>query len=187
MATSIQIKRGVTAKVSAYVPLEGELVLDLTTKKLFAGDGTTPGGNPVVGSRKGVTDGSSAPAGEIGEVLSASSNSNPVTLTSGSASNLVQLTLTPGDWDVRGVGRFDPSTGSINAVSASWNTTSGTFAGFPDNSQVQGISAGGTQQILAPVKRINVTTNTVIYLVGLAVFNSGTCAGKGFIEARRIR
>ncbi|QGY29758.1 hypothetical protein [Pantoea cypripedii] len=187
MATSIQIKRGATAKVAAYTPLEGELVLDLTTKKLYVGDGLTAGGNQIVASRKGVTDGTDAAAGEIGEVLSASSNATPVTLTSGTASNLIQLTLTPGDWDIRGVGRFEPSVGSVTAVSASWNTTSATFAGFPDNAQLQGITAGGTQQIPAPIKRMNITTNTIIYLVGLAVFTSGTCAGKGFIEARRVR
>lgn len=50
MATLLQLKRGVTAKVQAYTPLEGELVLDTTTKELRVGDGTTPGGNtPTMG------------------------------------------------------------------------------------------------------------------------------------------
>lgn len=50
MANVLQIKRGVTAKVQAYTPLDGELVLDTTTKELRVGDGTTPGGNiPTTG------------------------------------------------------------------------------------------------------------------------------------------
>ncbi|MGL3999860.1 hypothetical protein ACR3LR_08575 [Pantoea eucalypti] len=47
MATSIQIKRGATAKVAAYTPLNGELVLDTTKNSLVAGDGSTAGGIPL--------------------------------------------------------------------------------------------------------------------------------------------
>lgn len=47
MAASIQVKRGTTAKVAAYTPLSGELVLDTTTNKLIAGDGSTAGGKPL--------------------------------------------------------------------------------------------------------------------------------------------
>lgn len=47
MATSIQIKRGVTAKVAAYTPMSGELVLDTTKVSLVAGDGQTLGGIPL--------------------------------------------------------------------------------------------------------------------------------------------
>lgn len=50
MATILQLKRGVTAQVQAYTPLEGELVLDTTTKELRVGDGTTLGGSiPTTG------------------------------------------------------------------------------------------------------------------------------------------
>jgi len=185
MATSIQIKRGVTAKVSAYVPLEGELVLDLTTKKLFAGDGTTPGGNPVVGSRKGVADGSNAPAGEIGEVLT--STTSNVAVSSAAAVNLTSLTLTPGDWDVKGVVRFDQTANGTTAIVACLNTSSATLAPFPDTTQINGISAGGNQQFSAPTKRYSISTNTTVYLVGICTFSTGTVTGRGFIEARRAR
>lgn len=47
MAASIQVKRGTTAKVAAYTPLSGELVLDTTTNKLYAGDGSTVGGKSI--------------------------------------------------------------------------------------------------------------------------------------------
>lgn len=186
MASSIQIKRGTTAKVAAYTPLEGELVLDLTTKKLYAGDGSTAGGNQIVASRKGVTDGNSAPAGEIGEVLTATT-STPVSITSGAAANAISISLTPGDWELTGMVRVNPSDAAITIVSGSWNTTSATFAGFPNTTQIQGLSAGGINQIPLPTKRYNVSTNTTVYLVGLALFNSGTCTLQGFISARRTR
>ncbi|MDV1094945.1 hypothetical protein RZQ20_22025 [Raoultella ornithinolytica] len=46
----LQIKRGTAAKVALYVPVEGELVLDLDSKKLLVGDGKTTGGNQIVGA-----------------------------------------------------------------------------------------------------------------------------------------
>lgn len=185
MATSLQIKRGATAKVAAYTPLEGELVLDLTTRKLYAGDGSTPGGNPVVGSRKGVTDGTNAAAGEIGEVLS--NTTSNVSVTSAAAVNLASVTLTPGDWDVKGVARFDQTANGTTAVVACLNTSSATLAPFPDTTQINGLSAGGNQQFSAPTKRYSISANTTVYLVGICTFSTGTVTGRGFIEARRAR
>lgn len=52
---ALQIKRGVTAKVKAYTPRAGELVLDTTTSILYVGDGTTLGGTPVGGTPVGGT------------------------------------------------------------------------------------------------------------------------------------
>lgn len=46
----LQIKRGVSANVRAYTPLSGELVMDTTTREIFVGDGTTPGGKPIIPS-----------------------------------------------------------------------------------------------------------------------------------------
>lgn len=47
MANILQIKRGVTAKRMAYTPAAGEFVQDLTTGKVYIGDGNTPGGIEV--------------------------------------------------------------------------------------------------------------------------------------------
>lgn len=46
----LQIKRGTAEKVAEYVPAEGELVLDLGSKKLLVGDGETAGGVQIVGA-----------------------------------------------------------------------------------------------------------------------------------------
>lgn len=47
MANILQIKRGVTTKRMAYTPAAGEFVQDLTTGKVYIGDGNTPGGIEV--------------------------------------------------------------------------------------------------------------------------------------------
>ena len=51
--STLQIKRGATAAVGAYVPLQGEFVLDTSTYKLYIGDGTTAGGRAISGSSSG--------------------------------------------------------------------------------------------------------------------------------------
>lgn len=185
MATSIQIKRGATAKVAAYVPLEGELVLDSTTKKLYAGDGSTPGGNQIVASRKGVTDGSDAAAGEIGEIIS--NTASGVSITSATATNLTSITLSAGDWEIEAVARADTSTAPITLIWASTNTASATMAGFPYSTQLSIPTSQSNQQIPTPRRRVTLTASTVVYLVAQVTFGSGTVTGQGFIKARRIR
>lgn len=185
MAASIQVKRGTTAKVSAYTPLEGELVLDLTTKKLYAGDGSTAGGNQIVASKKGVTDGSDAVAGEIGEVIF--NTASGVSITSATATNLTSISLSAGDWEVEAVARADTSTAPITLMWASTNTASATMAGFPYSTQLNIPSSQSNQQVPTPRRRLTLTASVVVYLVAQVTFASGTVTGQGFIKARRIR
>ena len=50
MTNTLQIRRGVTAKRIAHTPADGELILDLTSKQLFVGDGVSAGGAPIEAS-----------------------------------------------------------------------------------------------------------------------------------------
>lgn len=183
MATSIQVKRGTTAKVAAYTPLEGELVLDLTTKKLYAGDGSTAGGNQIVGSRKGVTDGSSAPTGDIGEVLSVTGTST--SLTTATVASLCSLTLSPGDWEVNSVATCTSSAG-MTSITTGANTSSTVIQQFPNRLQILTAFATGSQIIPSVRQRFKVSASTVIYFNISAGFSSGTVSAQGYIEARRI-
>lgn len=185
MATSIQVKRGTTAKVAAYTPLEGELVLDLTTKKLYAGDGSTAGGNQIVASRKGVTDGSSASAGEIGESVEATKSG--VAVTSGVSFNAVSITLGAGVWDLTGVLGLSTSDAPITVIGLSTNTVSATGAGFPYGTQISLPSIASNQRAPLPVRIVNITSSTTYYLVGTAAFSTGTVTASGYLYARRIR
>jgi hypothetical protein len=184
MAASIQVKRGATAKVAAYTPLSGELVLDTTTNKLYAGDGSTAGGNQIVGSKKGVTDGSDAAAGEVGEIIS--NTVSGVSLTNSTQTNITSITLTAGDWNIEGVGRIDTSTAPLTLMSVSTNTVSATIAGFPYTAQLSLPSAQSNQQMPAPSRRMSITASTTIYLVMYAAFASGTATAQGYIKARRV-
>jgi len=134
----------------------------------------------------GVTDASNASTGQVGETLTAITTT-PVALTSAASSNAISINLTPGDWEINGMVRFNPSAAAISQISGSWNTASNTFAGFPDNTQIQGLTNGSTCQVPMPHRRYNISVNTTIYLVALANFASGTCTALGYIEARRIR
>lgn len=186
MAASIQVKRGATAKVAAYTPLSGELVLDTTTNKLYAGDGSTAGGNQIVASKKGVTDGSDAATGEVGEYLSATQTSN--TMTNGIVSNIASLTLTAGDWDVEGVISSYNSSAALSYFVSGLNTTSGANPAFPYVVQLTlAFSSAGVQRAATPTRRVSVSASTVIYLIAQVGFTSGSTSCDGFIRARRIR
>lgn len=184
MASSIQVKRGTTAKVAAYTPLVGELVLDTTTNKLYAGDGSTAGGIQVVASKKGATDGSSAASGEAGEYLTATSSS-AVSMTTGTGVLVVSLALTAGDWDLDGVLNLTPSA-TVTNVWGAVGQTSGTIDSFPARYQSL-VSFATNSQFPVPTIRLITSASTTVYLNVAAQFSSGTCTALGFIRARRVR
>lgn len=133
--------------------------------------------------KAGVTNGSSAAAGVIGEVLSATGTA--ANATTAVARNLVSLTLTPGDWEVTGVGYFLPSASSA-ITTVSLGTSSGVIEVFPNRTRPAGATTIYESDV--PVRRrFNVSATTTIYLVGYVEFSSGTVSTNGYIEARRMR
>jgi hypothetical protein len=153
------------------------------------------GGNlwVVGGSVSGVSAGSAAAAGTIGEVISSDipSASAVAQATSGTAVNVTSVSLTPGDWDC---------TGSVVTKPAGTTTTSGLAGGI---STVTGalpvaVEVGSTifqaPQAAAiaaaiPIARVQelLTTTTPIYLVGNSVFAVSTMSLYGQIICRRMR
>lgn len=138
----------------------------------------------TVQTRQGVTDGSDATAGQIGEYLATTGPS--VGLASSAVTNVATLTLTAGDWNVEGNIVYNP-TGVVTFVSASINTVSGAMGAFATaNAGTLGtglqhrIGTGGTA-------RVNVTSDTTAYLVGQCFFTSGAMNAVGRIWARRVR
>ena len=189
MATSIQIKRGTTAKVAAYTPLEGELVLDLSSNKLYAGDGATAGGKPVVASKKGVTDASNAIAGELGEYLSIETGTSTA-ITAATTTNVTSLSLTPGDWDVSGYIRFLPDSGITISGFVAGPTATSAATPAPVNRIYLPITYAAGVGPLMPLgrNRFNVSANTTIYLTVNATFGgTGACNVQGALHARRVR
>jgi hypothetical protein len=133
---------------------------------------------------KGVTDGSDAVAGDIGEYLFTPSGAS-VGLSNGALANICSLDLTPGDWDVAGNVIFNP-TGAVTFAAASCSTASVTLnviaarvAGSAAANQLR-LGTGGDQ-------RINVSADTTVYLVAQCGFTSGSVSATGTIWGRRVR
>jgi len=134
--------------------------------------------------RMGITDGSDAAAGELGEYLSASS-SGTVGLANGTVTDIATLALTAGDWSVEGNVVFAP-TGTVTYAQASVNVVSATSGSIV--TRVAGATAA-TQLRLGTggAVRINVTTPVTAYLVAQCGFTSGAVSADGIIWARRVR
>ena len=139
------------------------------------------GGQPSTG----VVDASSAAAGKLGEVLTATSAAD-VNLTNNVAASLISLTLTPGDWDVQGVFYTSPTGATISTIAGAISTTNSAVDAFPYKVQ-KTVSIVVTEHVQAPYRRFNVSANTTIYLTVSANFMGGTVVGRGYLSARRVR
>jgi hypothetical protein len=132
----------------------------------------------------GIKTGAVAAAGIVGEILEATQTGTAVT--TNTTTNLVQLTLTPGDWDVVGIVSIRPTGGSVTRVLAGTVQTSAGVPVFPDRLVVNG-SDTTVQEYPVPTVRLNVAASTTIYLSATATFAAGTVSGDGYLRARRVR
>ncbi len=147
---------------------------------------TSPAGltipQPLIG---GVTNASSAAAGNVGEVISSVvALASAVSLVSTTSKTITSIPLTAGDWDIWGNITFNCS--SSSAVTAAINTTTNVL---PDPSvwtELSGLAAATTTGICVPSIPVTISSPTTYYLVGQAVF-TGSGTGCGGIYARRRR
>lgn len=176
----------VASDLTAYAPLASPALTGTpTAPTATAGTSTTQVATTAF-VRTGVTDASNATAGTVGEVLTAQT-ATAVTMTTGTTADLVSLTLSPGDWDLSGLFRFDTSTAAISIAFGSHSTVSGTLQAFPNAAQISGGSSSTNLQITLPTIRVNITASTTYYLPANATFASGTVTGRGYLYARRCR
>jgi len=159
----------------------GAATKQYSDQKLPLAGGTMTG--PV--NLKGVTDGSNAALGQVGEVITASASAS---MAASAAVNLTSITLTAGDWDVAASISYSASLSSSTYWLGWISAVSATFPGY--NSQgvfaINPVAGAGIVQwtnTVAPV-RYSVTGNTVIYACG-----QGGVAGTGWasLRARRVR
>lgn len=135
---------------------------------------------------QGVTNGSSAGSGVVGEVISSQVLiGSQVSFSSLTPGNITQISLSPGDYDVWGSVFFNTSTGG--AGFAAW--ISNVSATVPDLSLIAGQAGAtfGNYGTPVPSKIFNVSSTTTIYLSAQVQFSSGTAACSGGIFARRRR
>lgn len=134
----------------------------------------------------GVTDGSSAAAGKVGQMIEA--NASAVALTSGAVINITSISLPAGEWDVYGeIQLVSSASGVMTAMSGGVSTTSATDAGFPYKTALSFNNNSTVAQFTTPRRFFQRTTTGTVYLVASTVFGSGTVAAAGYIHARRIR
>jgi hypothetical protein len=142
--------------------------------------------------RSGVSNGSDAAAGQVGEYVSSTRTQGAaIGMTSSVALNVTSISLTAGDWDVSGVAATaNPGSTVTSVASASISTTSGTMAVAPDGGYVQfapGSNPGTAQLLATGTTRISVSGLTTVYLVINCAFSVSTLNTYGILRARRIR
>ena len=142
-------------------------------------------------STTGITDGSLATAGQVGEFVTAT-QSTATSMTTAVAMNVTSISLTAGDWDVDGDVYMISSAAVGQGMGASVSLTSAAMAGVAGPARTQLAVAVGSPNLavgnLATGRlRVNVSTTTTVYLVAVASFGSGTCTAQGTIQARRMR
>ena len=137
----------------------------------------------------GVIDGSSAPAGDVGEILSSVVlGSSPVAFTSGVPANVTSLLLTKGQWLVWGNVSFEITGGGADSCAGWISSVSSTQ---PDGSLIAALVLGTFNEVVwcspVPQQPFNVSSNTTVYLSGNCIVNAGTIAASGRLYALRVR
>lgn len=160
----------------------------------FAGDSSTP---PTInttgvihGELAGTVTNDNATAGRLGEFgHSEVASGSAVSLTTGTAANVTSISLSAGDYDVRGNVNFAGSSSTVTSRSGGITSTSATVP--TDGTEVfngaQTTTTTETSSVSVPAKRFSLSTTTTIYLVGKATFSAGTMGGFGSISWRRVR
>lgn len=141
----------------------------------------------------GVTDGSDAIAGDVGQYLSSEVLvGSAVSLVTATAKDITSLALTPGDWDVWGVIDMNPAgTTTMSSVEGWISSASNTAPTRPNKGALfhyqQSFGAGLAQDFPVTAGRFSITANTSVYLSVKASFAVSTLSAYGFLQARRVR
>lgn len=180
-ANSVIIGNGTSGVTFATIGTAGRLLTD-------NGVGVPPTFQPFSsGSITGVTNGSNAASGIVGEYLTNSTSGS--SMTTNTPLNATSVPLTAGDWDVQCVAALAPAGGtSIGNYSVGIGTASATFGPVGANITVAAtLTTGASQVNVTPVVRINSSSSSTAYCVVQAGFSGGTMTVTGVIRARRVR
>ena len=196
LATTAFVQAAVTAAtagVSSFNTRTGAVTLttaDVTSaggaplaSPAFTGTPSLPAGSVIAG----VTNASAAPAGQVGEVVTATASAVAAGATT-VAKTAVTLNLTAGDWDIWGVATTTLGTGGATTLVASLSLTTNALDATWRN-QLVGPNLGASSNQFQPVlyAPLSVSAATAIYLVITITYASGSCQIGGTIVARRRR
>jgi hypothetical protein len=162
----------------------GGLYLPLTGGTI-AGNLNVSGTVAAPGGIVGVTNGSSAASGMVGEYFSQTGGATP--MTTGAWGNTNTFSLPAGDWDVWGYIQFSASGAVLNYVAAMVSTSPTSVTGPMANFATQHTTTGAFSVIYIPTVpvRFSLTVTTSLYVIGYCQFSSGTCNCTGTAFARR--
>lgn len=149
--------------------------------------GRASGAAPIAG----VTDGSNAAAGQVGEYLTTNLlGGSPLAMVSTVARDILTLALTAGDWDVWADISITPAGGSPTGTHAWIGTVSATAptSGASTADLWWQLMPAGTAALSWPVgrQRFNLSAPGNAYLSIVSTF-PGTSSAYGMIAARRMR
>jgi hypothetical protein len=125
----------------------------------------------------GVTNGTAAAAGSVGEIIT--STVTAVSLTSGTPTNATSISLTAGQWDVYGSCTFVPTgTTAVSSVFAGASKTTATFPASPllatFETATPSAFTGTKLSLTIPSQPINVSSTTTVFMVMQAGFAAST-------------
>jgi len=139
----------------------------------------------------GVTNGSDAAAGQIGEVISSVVATPGVSLGNGVPTNITSIALTAGDWDVQG--EIWPSFAPAITQLIAWISLTSASAGPPVALNASRFTIGGAAGFLVgsaafPLRTARVSLSaTATYYLGCNAVGGATNTAGGNIWARRMR
>jgi hypothetical protein len=144
--------------------------------------------SPTTQGIAGTQVGDNAGTGYVGEfVVSQVIFSSAFSIANNTATNVTSISLTPGDWDIAGIVFFSTTT-YFTEIQAGVSTSS---ALLPDFSVLSNISAFastiGTVGMPVLTQRLNISSNTTVYLVAEVDYITGSPTVCGYIGARRAR
>ncbi len=149
----------------------------------------------TISNLRGVTDGSNACAGCVGEYVEATTTANTAEPTSTQYGDLISISLTAGDWDVTGIVYHSQEAATWARADAGISTTSGNnatglttgitlvFGGWASSATTPTVVVLGVPDV-----RMSVSGTTTVYLKFAATYSLGApLARGGRISARRVR
>jgi hypothetical protein len=150
----------------------------------------TSGPITLGGGLKGTITNDNAASTVIGEHTSSLiASGSAVSLTTATPANVTSISLTAGDWDVRGNCNYNDSAATVTGTVGGLSSTSATLPtdGTEIYSGVQLVTASALDSVSLPSKRFSLSGTTTVYLVCQQTFSIGTASAFGSISARRVR
>ena len=139
----------------------------------------------------GITDGSSAAAGIVGEIFTSTvALGAAVSVVSLTAKTITSITLTAGRWALFGlVGAAGAGTTAVLQLIGDINTVTNALSADESHYAIGYYDSAGTgrqPQVAVPMQYVTVSLSTTFFLVARVQFTISTCTAFGRITAVRI-